>query len=420
LNDVEKETYAYLVGRYLLHYEAKRPRFVLIGFDEIRGQLHRELEKNKIQVIEPELTGRLKEASHLRGKTEESCVILIGRQNLGKFASLVTAFKVLEEVIDLEWAPHEDNTDLHDLIDVSKWLLDKGLDDVANFVQDRIVKLPSTTNNLGVKFILNDILKLAERKPSFSQWLHPRKISKALVIAVDEHRKGKPPTVSLFLRNLGIESTASLENIPLFQENISKRENLEALRTTLLGFSRVVKYYVASDVTSQRKNLADLCFNYLRTVIYELARAESSSASKGKWTRAFCDFESAFREKHKTTKKYRVEPRGVRIRKRSAVSGLPKRISVPLNVTLESEASTNLLKEFMADRLNEITREYSRLKEPNFSIKPLNMAKNAKEMVVEFSVIEKNGNIELDTYLDGLRSPASQINRLIALIERKG
>lgn len=420
LSDVEKETYAYLVGEYLLHHEAKHPRFVLIGFDEIRSQLHRELEKKKIQVIEPELTGRLKEASLLRGKTEESCVILISRQNLGKFASLVTAFKVLEEVIDLKRTSHEYNTDLHNLIDVSKWLVDKGLDNVGNFVQSKIAKLPQTASNLGVKFILNDMWKLAERKPSFLLWLHPRKISKAFINAVDEHRKGKPVTVSLFLHELGIESTISLQNVPLFQDDISRRENVDVLKTTLLGFSKVVRHYVASDVASQRKNLADLCLNQLRTVTYELARAESQSALRGKRTRDFCDFEYAFKKKLKTSKKYKVEPRGVRITKRSPVSGLPKRISVPLKVTLENEASTNLLKEFMADGLTKMMQEYSKLKKPNFSIKPLNLAKNGKELIVEFSAVEINGNIVLDTYLDGLKSPTSQINRLIALIRREG
>lgn len=419
LNDIERKTYAYLIVEYLLRGETTKPRFVLLGFDDIRNQLLIELAKNKIQAIEPEVSGRLKEASLLRGKTDESCAILISRQNLGKFASLTTAFKILEETIKVEGTSYENKTDLYNLTDVSEWLLGKGLNDIGNFIQKEVGKLPSPTDYSGIKVILDEIWKLAQKNPSFSIWLHPQRVTKALVASANEQRKDKPATVSFFLRNLGVEPTIALEDIPLFQNSISGQENLETLKATLLGFCRVLRYYVASDVASQRKNLADLCFNHLRMMIYELARAESLSAAGGKWTEVFCDFEYAFREKLKTRKKYQAEPRGVRIRNRSPVSGLPRRISVPLKATLEDETNRNLLKEFMTGELTEIMQEYSKLKKPSFSIKPEDLTASGKELRVEFSLIGKNGNIELNTYLDGLKSPASQINKLIATIGRK-
>jgi hypothetical protein len=420
LNDIEKEAYAHLLKEYLFYQEANRPRFILLGFDDSRNEIRRELGKNKIPVIEPELTGRLKEASLLRGKSEETCVIIISRRNLGKFASLITAFKVLAEVINVERVFRENSRDIHDLIDVSRWLIDRGLPNIGDFIESKIGKLQSSTNYEGAKAILGEIWKIAREKPSFALWLHPRKISKSIVMAVNQSNKGKPISVAFFLRNLGIESKATLDNIPLFQKDGLTEENLRELRATLFGYSKVLRHYVACDVSTQRRNLANLCFNHLRMMLCKLAKAESLSASKGKWTDIFCDFEYAYREKGKTYKKYRVEPRGVRIRKRSFVSGLPICFNVPLVVTLKEKGDRNALKEFMASGLDKMTQEYSKLQRLTVSINPLTLLNEEKEIVVEFGALEKNGNIELETFLNGLKSPTSQINMLIASIGRKG
>jgi hypothetical protein len=392
---------------------------MLLGFDDSRNEIRHELEKNKIPVIEPELTGRLKEASLLRGESEEPCVIIISRRNLGKFASLITAFKVLEEVINVERAFRENSRDIHDLIDVSRWLIDRGLPNIGDFIESKVGKLQSSTTYEAAKATLGEIWKIAREKPSFALWLHPRKISKSIAMAVNQSDKGKNISVAFFLRHMGIESKATLDNIPLFQKDALTEENLRELRTTLFAYSKVLRHYVACDISSQRRNLANLCFNHLRMMLCELARVESLSTSKGTWVDIFCDFEYAYREKGKKYKKYRIEPRGVRIRKRSFVSGLPICINVPLTVTLNEKGDRNVLKEFMASGLAKMMQEYSKLQRLTVSIKPLTLSNDEKDLTVEFSALEKNGSIELETFLNGLKSPTSQINSLIASIGRK-
>jgi hypothetical protein len=416
LTDIENEAYAYLITEYLLYKEENRPRFILLGFDDVRSQIREKLEQKRIPVIEPERTGRLKEASLLRGSSQEIGVILVSRQNLGKFASLVTAFKVLEEVINVE-SFLKSLSDVHDLIDVSKWLI-SSLGKIGSFIESKLGPPPSETTYDGVKVVLNEILALTKRKPSFAEWLHPRRIIRGLVLAVDEKQKGKLASVGSLLRSIGLESKAILNNVPIFRSDISDGKNLDELRITLNEYSRVLKSFIALSISSQRRNLANLCMNSLRMMLLELAKAESTSTSQGKWTEIFCDFEHAFKGRRKTIKKYKVETRGVRIIKRSSVSGLPKCLHVPLEVTLEKNSERNLLEEFWNGELDRVLQEYSRLHKLTFSIKPVMLLNHGKKLIVEFTVREEDGNIALDPFIEGLKSPSLYINKLLASLKR--
>lgn len=416
LTNVEKEAYAYLITEYLLYKEKNRPRFILLGFDDVRRQIREKLEQKNVPVIEPERTGRLKEAALLRSSSEEIGVILVSKQNLGKFASLITAFKVLQEVINVENFS-KSPSDVHDLSDVSQWLINS-LDKIGNFIESKVGALPSEATYDGVRVVLNEILTLTKKKPSFAEWLHPRKIIRGLVLATNKQQRDKFTSVGFFLRNIGLESKAILNNVPIFRLDISDTRNLDELRITLYSYSRVLKSFVALSVSSQRRNLANLCINCLRMMLFELAKAEFTSGLIGKWTEIFCDFEHAFKGRRKTIKKYKVEPRGVRIIKRSSVSGLPKCLHVPLEVTLEKDSERNLLKEFWIGELDRIMQEYSKLHKLMFSIKPVTLLNHNKRLIVEFTILEEDGNIVLDPFIEGLKSPSSYINKLLASIKR--
>ena len=410
---VEKETYAKIVSNYLLSHEERPLRFVLMGFNEIRDLLRNELGKNRVLVIEPEVSGRLREASVLRGKSEEDCVILISRMNVGKFASLITAFKVLEEVINSQG--FREDGDAYNLNSVSKWLIQKGLGNITAILVDTHQISISPLNFDGVQFILKEIWRISEQKPSYAIWLHPRKISKAMVAILSSCKEHRQTSVAFFLRSLGIESNSALENVSLFSNDIMIEENSASLKSTLKDYGRVVNYLIASDITSQRRYLAGICFNHLRIMISELARNEIELSAKGSWKDIFCDFEYAFTEKAKIYKKYQIIPQGVKIRERSPISGLPKRFLVPIKVFLRPENKRNLLKEFMVSTLNDVAKEYVKTGKMTTLIAPISLSKPKTELIVECTIIENANCLPLDTYMTGLKNPSSKINRLIAL-----
>jgi hypothetical protein len=412
LCSIEKETYALLIKEFIVSQGEKHPRFVLIGFDSVRDELKRELEKTAIQFVMPEHTGRLKEASLLRGKNEENCVVFVSRHNIGKFASLVTAFKILEEVINAIDFSYENKTDLFDLIAISRFLISGKLATVGSFIQEKMGGAPSISYS-RVECVLREILELAQRQNSFYAWLHPRRILSALITAYNQHENDKEASIALFLRGLGIESSKDLEEIALFKKELLNDTEIKTLKVTLLGFSRVLRYFLASDVASQRRNIARLCHNQLRSFLYDLVQEELRSETGQKWTELFLDFEFVFKEKRRAQSKYQAEPRGVHIQERSSVSGLPKRVLVPLNVFPREESERNLLKEFANGVLDDIMKEYSKLNEPTMSLKVLSLSNDEKKLLIEYRIAEENGYIRLDTYLNGLRNPSFNMHRIL-------
>ena len=140
LNEVERETYAYIVKKFVFHNEGDKPRIMLLGFSDVGDQICRQFEQTKVQIIEPERTGRLKEASSIR-KSEQPCMILIrSKKNLGKFASLVTAFKILDEVfISRTSAVDTLAGDVYDLYSMSIWLVNKNvIRDICGFIGGKL------------------------------------------------------------------------------------------------------------------------------------------------------------------------------------------------------------------------------------------------------------------------------------------
>lgn len=415
-----KETYARLIIEYLLHVGKNHPRFVLLGFDDVRGQILEQLKRKDISAVEPEHSGRLKEASLLRGKSDEPCVILISKKNLGKFASLVTAFKVVENVIPAGVTSEREIVDVHNLLDISRWLINEYLVNIGEVIEKRVGKLPAQATYNGIKAVLSQLWSLTNEKPSFAEWIHPRRLLKGLVEATGEMHIHHSVSLASFLRIMGIESTEKLESLALFAPSICKDENLKELKNSLVDHSTILRKCVASDVSSQRRNLANICMNHLRSMLYKLAKDEVKTSHVGDWTKVLFDFEYAYSTKQRVVRKYRVESRGVRIRRRSNVSGLPICFHVPLEVNLEETTDRNLLQEFASGKMKQILQKHSKLSTAKFSLKPIALAEKARSLLIEFSLKEKDGSIVLDPLLKGLRSPTSEINRLFASITSKG
>lgn len=417
---VVKETYAHLLAEYLSYVGATRPRFILLGFEDIRGQIRQRFDDKDVLVIEPEHSGRLKEASLLRSKSDRPCVILIGKKNLGKFASLVTAFKVLEEVVVADAISKRKMTDVHRLLDVSKWLIYERLGEVIEFIEEKVGKLDTRITYGGIEVVLKELWTLANEKPSFAEWLHPRRLLKGLVHAANAQHAGQVISLASFLRSMGIESKEKLENFALFDSLICKEENLKELRVSLVEYSQILRKYVTANITNQRRNLANLLMNHLRDMLYRLAKDELKTTGLGGWTEVFCDFEYAYSTRRRVIRKYRVESKGVRILRRSSVSGLPTCFRVPLEVNVEEEVGRNLLQEFSDGKMEEIVKKCSKISPLKFSLRSMTLAGQAKSLLVEFTLLHKNGNVVLDPLIEGLKSPTSRINRLFASIKGRG
>lgn len=415
---VEKEAYAFLIKNFIVAKAEKHPRFVLIGFDSISDQLENTLKNSNIQFVMPERSGRLKEASLLRGKNDD-CLILVSRHSLGKFASLVTAFKILDEVINPRAFAYINKSDLFDLSSVAEFLISQQLEVIGSLIQERIDGPSVPLNYTRVRIVLSEILQLAERRHSFYGWLHPRRILSALITIHCENAENKEPSIAIFLRALGIESTQSLENVSIFKNDALTEDEIKALKANLLGFARILRFFLSSDVTTQRRNIARLCNNQLRFYLYDLCEQELKIGKQKKWMKVFFDYErmvetdqSKTKSKSKTSK-YRTEPRGVSIHERSPISGLPKRMLVPLNISLKGPSSRNLLKEFSYGLLDEMILEYSKIKKPNILINVVSLSEDRKKLMLDFKIKEENGYIRLDIFLDGLKNPSLKIHRIL-------
>ena len=419
LSHILEETYAYLITEYLSSVGDPRPRFILLGFDDVHDPIRKQLSCRGISVVEPERSGRLKEASLLRVKSSEPCVILISKRNLGKFASLVTSFKVLEEVVIADMPSSRETTDVYRLLDVSRWLIHESLSSIIKYVEKKVGQLPVGIEYGGIQAVLDELWILANEKASFTEWLHPRRLIKGIVHAINKKHSGHAVSVASFLRSLGVESKEKLETFVLFDSLFCKEESLKELKTSLIEYSTILRKCVTADVPTQRRNLANICMNHLRNMLYNLANDELKKKGKDDWTGVFCDFEHAHSTKYRVVRKYKVEPRGVRICGRSIVSGLPICFRVPIELGIEEKTDRNLLQELSKRKMDKIVSKCSKLLSLRFSIKSLGLTQQAKSLLVEFSLLQKNGNIVLDPLLEGLKSPTPKINRLFATIEAR-
>jgi len=425
LNEVERETYAYVVKKFVFHNEGDKPRIMLLGFSDVGDQICRQFEQTKVQVIEPERTGRLKEASSIR-KSEQPCMILIrSKKNLGKFASLVTAFKVLDEAfISRTSAVDTLAGDVYDLYSMSIWLVNENvIRDICGFIGDKLSFSFQPVCD-GIEIILSELRRMAMQRPGFIEWLHPRRISRGLVHSIHRKNTTGATTVAFFLRSTGIEPKRKLEDIPLFSTDIKREENVKELKDTLLEYPKILRMYHTCSIPRQRTNLANLCINHFRNVLYTLANREWSSKSISKWIKALVEFERikiVGTEKRRRKKKYRPISRGVRVYERSSVSGLPVRIQLPLEVGPEN-GGRNLLKELHDGELTTMLEEYSKVLEPKhvfFKLKPVDLTNGNSKLTIELSIINQNGDIVLDPFIDGSKSPTRKINMLLTEVRRE-
>lgn len=425
LNEIERETYAYIVKKFVFHNEGDKPRIILLGFSDVGNQVCQQFQETKVQVIEPERTGRLKEASSIR-KSEQPCMILIrSKKNLGKFASLVTAFKILDEVfIPRTSAVNIPAGDVYDLCSMSIWLVNKNvIRDICGFIGAKLsISFQPVCD--GIEIILSELKRIAMQRPSFIEWLHPRRISRGLVYAIHRKHTSGATTVAFFLRSIGIEPKRKLEDVPLFSTDIKREENVKELKDTLLEYPKILRMYHACSVPRQRTNLANLCINHFRNVLYTLANCEWSSKSISKWIKALVEFERikiVGTKKKRRKKKYRPISKGVRIYERSPVSGLPVRIQLPLEVDLEN-GGRNLLKELHDGELTTMLEEYSKvLKQEHvfFKLEPVDLANGDSKLTIELSIFNQNGDIVLDPFIDGSKSPTRKINMLLTEVRRE-
>lgn len=424
LDSIERDAYAYLIKEYIFQNEGGQPRIMLLGFSDVGDQICEQFYQTKVHVIEPERTGQLKEASLIR-KSDQPCMILIrSKKNLGKFASLVTAFKILDEVIVVRKSPVETYRDVYDLSNVSNWLVDKDIiHDICSFIESKL----STSFRFdceGISVILNEMKLIAEQRPSFSEWTHPRRVTKSLVYSLNSKRTNGAVSVATFLRKFGIEPKRKLEDIPLFSKDIKKEENLKELKETLLVYPRILRMLHACSIPKQRTNLANLCMNHFRNILYTLANHEWNSRSGTKWIVALVEFERVIvmgNKRRRRKKKYELISRGVHVSERSSVSGLPICIRLPLKVNLEN-GGRNLFKELYDNKLNSMIEEYSKLIKPKsmfFDLKPMDLTDANSKLIVEFDIVVKDGDIVLDPFIEGTKSPTRKINALLTDIRRK-
>lgn len=418
IDETIKKAYAFLLVKYLSELE-KPHRFLLLGFSDTIEELREHFTKIcKGDVIRP--SGRLEGLSRVR-KSDQACIIALNWGDVGKYASWITSFKILDESLRLEAKLPVSSNDVHNPIDVIKWLLER--DDILKELFELISKdlsIEFKPLRYGpLVFFLKEIRKYIRRKPSYAELVHPRKIIEGLVKAMNKEAmllaSGNHVSVGFFFREIGMESTAELEKVTFFNDANESYENIQ--KEYVEDYTTILRECLARPYEkgggNLRKVLSNMGLNLLRWMLCSLVNYEIGEMETGKWTKIFLEFEKRKKEKRRSVRKYDViNIYSTAIHSRSPVSGLPTRFQFIISSSKDFNGE-NILFDFYNKSLHELCADFNKsFGDPHFELIPIRMI-NGDKLVLELS-LEKEGMIFLDPYIKGLSKPTREVNQLLS------
>ena len=394
------------------------PRFIVVGFNDIREEFKSQFTNmhKDSKFIEPEKTGQLKEAFDGREKTIQKCIIAVEHESLGKYASLLTSFKVLNESIPLSQQRPSLNTgpiDIHSPIDVTKWLVKstKNFEELCTCIKNKF-HLKKRLHLPLIEVLLKEIIGVVEARPSYTEYAHPRRIVRGLVKSIGTK---KSVSVGFFLREIGVEPTKEIDEIPLFSsppadETAKIRKHIRGI---FISHASALRRYTSCTIGKLKKNIADLCMNLLRKTLYNLARNEiHKTKKKWKWVNVFYEFEIKVGRR----RKYAVKSVGINIYERSRASGLPARVRFILS--RGEKSGENLLKDFHKNKLNELLAQHTKVVGAlQFHLNHVAML-NEDALGIELCLGRENLTV-LDPFIEGSKKMTQQINKLLRTVEQR-
>lgn len=415
MNSVPKvadSAYAFLLVKYI--QELGDPyRFLILGFKDILEDLSIHFKRIcKGDFTVP--TGKLEEISNLR-KTLSSCLIALHWEDVGKYASWTTSFKILTESplrrIGFGYR------DISDPIDVMIWLSKRSdvLEQVLRFSSRELVGRPKPIKLEPLKNFLAVVRHHVERSRSYAEWFHPRKIIGATTFMLNAHELGEDTRFGHFLRRIGMESFSDFYEIPFFSDQTI---NEKTLQVYLNKYQQVLRSYLTvsyeKGTGKLRKSLSTLGLNLLRYLLVSAAESEIEEGKLGKWTGYFLEFEQGKREKRTRKRKYDINMYGARVMSRSLVSGFPTRIQFVLERSKDF-GGDNILPRLFKNELKALLDKCEKASGSlGFDILKIKMP-TADSLVLELRMQKKRLG-ELDTYVKGLKPPIRKINSLLSKI----
>jgi len=417
LSNIEKvvnSTYAFLLTKYISELEEPH-RFLVLGFRDILEDLSIYFKSVcKGNLVVP--TGKLKEISKLR-KILSPCLIALDWEDVGKYASWTTSFKILDES-PLK-ARASGRRDVYDPIDVTIWLSERDhvLTEVLEFISEKLAITLRSVRLETLRYLLTEIGKFMQGSRSYSEWFHPRKIMEALTLSLQWQNSvstsHEQATLGNFLRKIGMEPFSTLDDIPIFGDRTISEESLQKY---LESYPQILRTYLTSPFEKGsgrlRKTLSSLGFNLLRRLMIVAAEKELNNGKKGKWTANFLEFEQGRSEKKTRKRKYGVNIYGATILGRSPVSGLPTRIQFVLERSKDF-GGDNILPKFFKNELNALLTECNKvLGDLHFELFPIKLI-GADTLMVEL-LMGKEGLLVADPYKDGSMAPTRKINETLS------
>ena len=399
--------YAFLIVNYLSNLEEPL-RFLVLGFEDIANYLSFNFTQLcKGVFIKP--SGDLAPLSNLR-KTDSPCLIALDWEDVGKYASWTTSFKILTEN-PITHQFFSSNSDIHDPSDVFLWL--SGDNDALK----ELIKFICEQHNFdfnGLSFTnLRNVLTVFRseiiRTPSFAAVAHPRRIVEAIDSSIACAKDGLDVSMATFLRGLGMESNSEFLTIQFFGKTLVSKETIQEY---VSNYQKVLRNYLTvpyeKGAGKLRKTLSKMGLYLMQHVLSSLAEKENETGGDKNWTNLLIEFEKVDSDKRRSRRKYDTNSYGALIMGRSPISGLPASFRFVLERS--SSNSDNLLPRLYQNDLSLMISAYKKeVGDPYFSFLPLKLT-GSNTLAIEYNI---GTNLIIDSYLRGLRAPNRKINSLL-------
>lgn len=390
-------------------------RFLVLGFRNILKDLSvhfRDICKGDLIIP----AGKLQEISKYR-KTLAPCLIALDWEDVGKYASWTTSFKILDE------SPLRMRAsglrDVHDPVDVTIWLSQRSdaLAHVVGFITEKLGISSSPERFENLKYLLAEACRSMQGARGYAEWFHPRKIIEAITLTIHRQSsistRGENATVGYFLRQIGMEPSSDFEDTPFFGvQTISE----QSFQKYIARYRQVLRIYLTSPYEKGsgrlRKAISTLGLNLLRRLLTATAEKEMNTGRKGKWTVYFVEFEQGKRERRTRKRKYDINMYGGTILNRSPVSGLPTRIQFVLEKSKDF-GGDNILPKLFKNELKALLAEFRKTSNDlRFDLSTIKML-GSDTLLLELQM-ENGGRLVVDPYIEGSKAPIRKINELLS------
>jgi len=411
---VVNSAYAFLLVKYVSELEGPH-RFLVLGFRDILNDLSiyfRSICKGDLIIP----AGKLQEISKFR-KTLAPCLIALDWEDVGKYASWTTSFKILDE------SPLRTRTsglrDVHDPIDVTIWLSERGdvLAQVVKFISEKLSTSASPKRFENLKYLLAEACRSMQGARGYAEWFHPRKIIEAITLTIHKQSSISAPdenaTVGYFLRKIGMEPSSEFDDVPFFGEQTISEQSFQKY---IARYRQVLRIYLTSPYEKGsgrlRKAISILGLNLLRRLLTAVAEKEMNTGKRGKWTVYFVEFEQGKRERRTRKRKYDINMYGGTILNRSTVSGLPTRIQFVLERSKDF-GEDNILPKLFKNELKALLAEFRKTSNDlRFDLSTIKML--GPDVLLLELLMEKGGRLVVDPYIEGSKVPIRKINELLS------